>query len=368
METTEELTGTERITFIDRCNKIFKDRIDKYKLPFDDWEIYTVQLNNKEYDIKYTDKDGNPFRFIKCKGNDDNDSPNLVAWAGVSLKSFCNTSRIIMNNIESLKNCYQAIYIICLENIKDIQLECFPSRDAKNKASTITGSEDDRELTFESKKYKLTDPAENYEWIAFKNENEISFQEKSSYIFDKIIRAIKLENNHKLENVHILGKSAGAGIAIHIMNKDNIYTGLFLAVPSSPLNVQLLRELPKERLQKIKFRFMWIEEDAMAFDWQRDRLQKIKFRIEEDAMIFDWQKDRGIDLEHKQRNTYEKNVYDSEMKSIKEKLSDNKLDYKSYIYNGIESGPNETKSCSPGHHEVHKDFLETLCDSFIDDL
>jgi alpha-beta hydrolase superfamily lysophospholipase len=53
----------------------------------------------------------------------------------------------------------------------------------------------------------------------------------------------------KLQNVHILGKSAGAGIAIHIMDKSDIYTGLFLVVPSSPLNVQLLRELPKDRLK-----------------------------------------------------------------------------------------------------------------------
>ena len=333
METeTERLADENRINFINDCNQTFIDAKVGHRLNFDAWEICYVKLNNKQYDKKYKD----PFIFITKKLNENEKLPNLVAWAGVSLGSFCNTTRIIMNNLEDLKKCYQAVYIISLGNIKPIHNACFPCRDAKMKASSI---DEDRKLTYndginKAKTFDLKKKEENYEWIAFKNKDEISFQEDISYIIDKIVRA------KDLKNVHILGKSAGAGIAIHIMDKSEVYTGLFLAVPSSPLNVLLLRDLPKERLKNIKFRFMWIKQDGM---------------------VFDWQKDEGINLENESRNLHEKELYDSEMKYIKENLSDNILNYVSNTYEGINEGPNETKTCKPGHHDIHKDFLVNLC-------
>jgi len=333
METeTEQLPGDKRLQFIDECNQTLIDAKVDHRLDFTNWEICYVKLNSKQYEKKYKD----PFIFITKKLNENKELPNLVAWAGVSLGSFCNTTRIIMNNLVDLEKCYQAVYIISLGNIKPIHNACFPCRDAKMKASSM---DEDSKLTYNDginkpKTFNLKNKEENYEWIAFKNKDEISFQEDISYIIDKIIRAIDLNN------VHILGKSAGAGIAIHIMDKSKVYTGLFLAVPSSPLNVQLLRDLPKERLKSIKFRFMWMKQDGM---------------------VFDWQKDEGIDLTSEPRNLHEKTLYDNEMKYIKENLSDNILHYNSFMYEGINDGPNETKTCKPGHHDIHEDFLKNLC-------
>jgi len=314
----------ERQKFIDDCNNALKENKTEHILNFNGWEIYNVDLNNKKYIKKYK----KPFRYIKRKLNDNTNLPNLVAWAGISLLSFSNSSRIIMNNVEHLKDFYQAIYIISLDNIKSVHTDCFPCRDAKAKVSkndhgVITYGEGDNQKT-----YNLEDKKENYAWRAFKNKDEISFQEDVSYVIDKIIRAIKLTN------VHVLGKSAGAGIAIHIMDKSDIYTGLFLVVPSSPLNVQVLRELPKEKLESIKFRFMWMIEDASVFDWQKEE-------------------GKG------EKSINEKIHYEGEMVDIKSKATG--IDYKLYTYNGIEQGENETKSCKPGHHDIHKDFLKDMC-------
>jgi len=307
-EISEPRSGFE---FIEQCNKEIKKELD-----FGTWTLYTVSSTSGKLETQYK-----IFRIIKKEFNDNKelnvneDLPNFVAWAGFSRKSFCNSTRIIMQKLDSLKKCYKAVYIICLENIKDLQKKSVEPRDKKK----INDYKDDSGKL----KYDLANIESNYKWRAFKNEDEIALNEEVSIIIDKILRAMNLRN------VHILGKSAGAGIAIHIMNKSDIYTGLFLAVPSSPLNIRLLRNLSKEKLETIKFRFAWIVEDIYDFDWHQEEKKNEKSKDE-------------------------KKYYDAEIEYIRKNIAPVN-NYNSYLYNGNE----ETKPSD--NHEIHPDFLDAIC-------
>lgn len=71
--------------------------------------------------------------------------------------------------------------------------------------------------------------------------------------------------------MHLLGKCAGAGVAIHAFTKSDIYSALYLAVPASPVNIQHL--LGKGILDK-KFIFAWDKRDEFPFSWGRKSFEE----------------------------------------------------------------------------------------------
>lgn len=255
-------------------------------------------------------KDGSPAALHKTL-------PNLVVMAGFSLKSFCNTISIIMDKINDLENVYRSVFVICLENFKKLQGEYCNIRDKSNIIS---------EEEFRSNPELALSKAKSLEYKELRNKKELEVNERLATIIDKIIRKLKLDN------VHILGKCAGGLLAINAIFCSDIYTGLFLSVPASPLNVTKLRTLSKDKLKKIKFRFHWNADDMQEFDWLN-----ISHRLES------YRDDNSV----KKVSRDEKEVYDAEMKYIKDNIF-NELDYKSYIF------PKRVG------HDVHHEFIDAI--------
>jgi hypothetical protein len=346
MEDTEFKKATE---FIQECMKETKST-DQSLFKFDeqDWNLYYVK------NTKITENFGN-FRIIekifntnnnceskdykynkhkceldsKCTWNDgcfykDGSAaakyetlPNLVVMAGFSTKSFCNTTKVIMQKLDSLKKCYRAVYVICLDNLKKIQGDYCDYRDSEIK----------REPTDEEK--RKNPELENIysdSYRSWRNDRELETNQKIANIIDKILR------NLNLKNVHILGKCAGGLVAINAISKSDIYTGLLLAVPGSPLNVKELENISTDKLKKMKFRFQWNQDDDFSFDWNKmeHKFEKLK---NSDVIL--------------RASRDEKLKYDERIKEI-EKNKGIKLDYKSYLF-------------PVGGHEVHQDLFEALC-------
>ena len=120
-----------------------------------------------------------------------------------------------------------------------------------------------------------------------------------------------IKNTLKLTNVHLLGKCAGGGISIHLLEKDPIYTALYLAVPGNPRGVKYLKNIEKSRLKDITFIFCWCKQDHYKFDWNK---------LSKDEIT----------------------RYDKQMNKIKKKI---KLKYNSYI---------EDKFVEPSLTEYHE--------------
>lgn len=72
-----------------------------------------------------------------------------------------------------------------------------------------------------------------------------------------------IKTNLNLNKVHLLGKCNGAFVVTllllkELLPKDNIYKGLYLAVPGIPNNVKMLQKFyNKKRLKQINFVFGW---------------------------------------------------------------------------------------------------------------
>lgn len=134
-------------------------------------------------------------------------------------------------------------------------------------------------------------------------------------IIDKCLRSPDLN----LTNVHLLGKCAGGGLAIHTITKSNIYSGLFLSVPASPLNVEKLKELNKTQKNKIRFIFTWDKNDDYPFNWNR-------------------------------KSNEEKEYYDKTMKKLKIK------NYESYIFD--EEPKNKLEKYQ--YHEISNGLFDKI--------
>jgi len=170
---------------------------------------------------------------------------NLFLMAGWSTKSMCNSSKVIINKLDILKTKYRAIYVINLNSAKDFQTNVCELRDGKNATS-------DQIIKLGGVK--------SLEYIAWKNSREIELNDNLATLINKFISELKLTN------VDVLGKSSGGGVAIDLVTKSDIYKSLFLAVPSSPLNVS---KLPSEVLKRVQFIFGWNEDDKSKFDWHK---------------------------------------------------------------------------------------------------
>jgi hypothetical protein len=112
-----------------------------------------------------------------------------------------------------------------------------------------------------------------------------------------------------------MGKCAGGGIAIKLVTLNDNYTGLYLAVPASPFDVESLQKINHNRLNNMVFRFAWNDNDNFEFHWITNK--KINSKISKE----------------------EKNRYDERIKKL------NIKNYKSKIFkNGNE-------------HEINPDFF-----------
>jgi len=184
-----------------------------------------------KYDIKLLESDGK-LNIISIKSDKQN-KPNLVMLAGFSHKSFMNSSNIIIKHIDELLEKFN-IYLIQYASYASEQSKACKIRDEKKL--------DDKTLY----------------------DSEIKLNDKISIDINSIIK-----NNLKLDNVHLLGKCAGGGIMIHLLEKDSIYKALYLAVPASPTDISYLKNIDKKRLNKIKFIFGWSVQDHYQFHWNR---------------------------------------------------------------------------------------------------
>ena len=187
--------------------------------------------------------------LIKYLLNDNINLPNLVLLSGFSNKSIINSSKVVLNNIDKIKDKYQAFYIFVYseKEFKKHQIEACNIRD-QQKLNTKN---------------------------SFKQiyQSEIKLNEILGTLIDKCLRSPDLN----LTNVVLLGKCAGGGVAIHTITKSNIYTGLILSVPASPLNVIHLKKLNEVQKNNIKFIFTWDKNDDFLFDWNRKSNEEKKF-------------------------------------------------------------------------------------------
>jgi hypothetical protein len=208
-------------TFIESCNEL--------GLQFTaDWNIYKIDINNQHVMDRY-----GHYYVIKKKLTENNKLPILFAMAGFSQKSFCGSANVIFNNIDKVKHKFQSVYIMCHgTGVKKLSVDA----------------------------YKIWEKLEPVKKNLYKD--ELSLNKELAKITDKIIRSIVGENK-----VHLLGKCAGGGVAIQTVILNNIYTGLYLSVPSSPNNVNDLKELGKDRIKSMVFRFSWQDEDPIEFGW-----------------------------------------------------------------------------------------------------
>jgi hypothetical protein len=210
-------------------------------LPFGEWNLYELDHNC----TKVIDKYG-IFNIIeKVFDKESTTKPVLVAMAGYSLKSFCGSSQIIMENLGYLNRKYKAIYVLCYDEEK---FKKFSNRAAEKR---------DVQKALSKEEYPILNrPIESLEYREFVFDGEIEMYKELGFICDKVIRCLGLTN------VHLLGKSAGGGTAMNIVCTNPIYTRLYLAVPAHPTYCKSL-EILGERLNEMKVIIGWNENDEM---------------------------------------------------------------------------------------------------------
>jgi len=201
------------------------------KLPFEEWNLYKLDQNC----TKVIDKYG-IFRIVeKIINKDADEKPVLVVMAGFSVNSFCGSCNIIMNNLDILQNKYKAVYVICYDEkmFKAIQNGAFVNIDQRDE-----GMRSSTNVTIRAEAYK----------------EEVEMYTELGSIVDKVIRCLKLTN------VHLLGKSAGGGVAMNVVYNSDIYTRLYLAVPAHPTFCESIKKIGN-RLDEMKVIIGWNAND-----------------------------------------------------------------------------------------------------------
>jgi aromatic ring-cleaving dioxygenase len=208
------------------------------------WKSYKFTSNKDTLEKRY-----GTFRIIKKNLTKDSNKPDLVAMAGFSKKSFCGTTKRIIENIDQIKNIFNAIYILQFdeEKIKDLQSKACSIRDEIRKSKDEADFEENLEEIYQS---------------------ETDLNEELGIIVDKLLRSIGLTK------VHLLGKCAGGGVAIHVLTKSNIYDALYLGVPASPTAIKHLTINYKNIHNKLLI-FTWDQRDAYQFDWNKKSNEEI---------------------------------------------------------------------------------------------
>lgn len=223
-----------------------------------------------QYNAEYI-KDTLTFNIIKYDFDESEDKPVLFAMAGISSKSFSNSAKVVVENINKLKGKFSSVYIINYDPLKTYQNAACGAYDQLKGKSMLRKELSDKELN-----------------VIYKAEIDLNIEIAS--IMNKIIT-----EDLKLKDVHILGKCNGGFVGLELVSISPIYKALYLAVPGSPIHIQPLTKLSAKRLKEIDFIFGWNDNDDYKFNFTPE-------------------------------SRMEKDIYDSEM----EKLGASK--YKSYMF------------------------------------
>ena len=302
----ECILWSDAIDFGKSCNDSNKLNNSKFPkdLKLDKWKKADIQIDTNDI-LTYKNSELNrpiterllTFNIIKKTFSKNKNKPVLIMMAGISFSSFCNSAEIIVENIQKLKKKYKKVYIINLNPFKGYQIDvCTNYRDIM-KLKLNKDSINRNELT--KKEFKLI----------YESENKLNIQ--MAVIINDII-----SNKLKLTNVHLLGKCAGGGIVLELVSLNNIYTGVFLAVPASINHIKPLRKVSKERLENISFIFGWNKNDNYKFNFVSESI-------------------------------LEKSTYDKEIGKLE--LSMNiQVNYQSYVF-------------SPGNkHEINPELIDKI--------
>lgn len=198
----------------------FRQECADNNLDLEGWKVYYFYSNKVDINNKW-----GRFHIIKKSLTNNDSLPSLVAMAGFSVKSFCGTTNIIIKNLDKIESKYKDVWFLCFtEQVKEMQKIACQERDATNSY----------------------DP-------------EIELNEKIGKFVNKLLDATGLAN------IHLLGKCAGGGVAIHTFTQDiHKYNALYLGVPASPQDVQ---HLLKNKWTNKKFIFAWDVRNAFKFKW-----------------------------------------------------------------------------------------------------
>jgi len=170
--------------------------------------------------------------------NDQGVDTSLVVLGGFSHSSITKTENIITdpNNFIHLNNKYKEILIIYYPiEFKEEQVKIYNE-------STVNG-----------------------DYLP-----EIDMNKK----FGLYINELLLQLN--LNNVHLLGKCAGGGLAIQtFIQNPKIFSKLILCVPASPNNIQDIKDIIG--LDSKQFLFVWNSKDEFQFHWGACISERIKY-------------------------------------------------------------------------------------------
>ena len=309
-------------------NPVDKKIIDEKKIypPLDlsDWNFITVYGIFRTISTKFT--------IYEYKFNDDRRKPNLVVMSGFSANSVRESGYVILDKLPVLSRKYRAVYIINLSPFKTPQNDACDIRDVyiltpteKAEFDAIKSAADKKEF-LSRKEFKdrcRQRSKEDPRHREMKNADEIQVYKDASVTINELITKLGIEN------VHLLGECAGGGLSIYTVNKNPRYTGLFLAVPSSPLNI---RDLSDAVLERVKFRFSWNINDEYQYDWHKEEMEN-------------------------KNSSDEKNIYDNAMKNIMKKKPF-QIDYVSFM---LSQDPltTEANNRNPAH-EIHRKFIDFI--------
>ena len=247
---------------------------------------------------------------------EESEKPNLFVMSGFSIDSVCECAPIIIDKLDVLRTKYRAVYIINLSPFKGQQGDACKIRDVFVNHTLETLAKGSPEYLAYVKS------VENRER---RNAAEITLNGEIAATIHSLITTLGLIN------VHLLGKCAGGGVAISLVKIATIYTGLFLAVPSSPTDIRYLSE---PVLRNVKFRFSWNLLDTYEFDWHK---QEGEGRVSAD----------------------EKVMYDNTMRVYQKTHKDFTIDYVSLML------PTDTVTAGSGHryheHEINRKFIDYIC-------
>lgn len=232
--------------------------------------------------------------------------PNLFVMSGFSVDSVLECAPIILDKLDVLSTKYRGVYIINQAPFKDAQ-----------------------EAAVQAKKQLQlpeTEKANKFKYREDKNAAEIEMNNHISKTIDILIGKIGLSN------VHLLGKCAGGGVAISLVERSKPrYTGLFLAVPSCATNINTLSA---DVLDNVMIRVNWNLNDSYAYPWQKD----------------EGEGEYSVD---------EKPIYD---KTIERFMKEGRrINYVSFMFSpDIKTLEYKTPSHRKPGHEIHRKFIDYI--------
>ena len=269
--------------------------VSKFLSPLDDPKLFTTIKLEFNCDDKIIHIIKITFTNEKNKKNEniyDENTPVLFALGGISHKSFVGTSTVILSKLNLLKKKFKEIYLIEYSDFAEMQGDACNKRDIK----AMEGEKDD---------------------AIYKSELDMN-KTIADYLNDII-------NELDIRNVHLLGKCNGAWVVSLLLDKNERYKGLYLAVPGIPFNVQNLMLINPERLIKINFVFGWVQQDGFNFHWGK-------------------------------KSNEEKDIYDTTITNI-QKEKDIKLKYISKMYDT--GNPEDGKI----YHEIFPSMIDDIVNS-----